>query len=200
MDPNNLLDVQTAAPSPLIYRKLSEAIKKKLDLIVGSTSFAPEATFESVFLEVQSLAKAILDALTTVPQWHADDLEEKLAALTRVVNHLAMMEGTPPNRADRVPDPPIFEGNRENLEGFVAQLHIKLFSDPSRFPTPALRMGYAFNGLGGRVQAQILPFVQSGKFLLGDLDNIIRILKNAFGNPDLAATARSKLHVLRQGK
>jgi len=200
MDPNNSLDVQIAAPSPPIYRELSEVIKKKLDLIVGSTSFAPEATFESAFLEVQSLAKAILDAPTAVPQWHADDREEKLAASTRVVNRLATLEGPPPNRADRVPNPLIFAGNRENLEGFVAQLRIKLFSDPSRFPTSALRMGYAFNRLGGCAQAQILPFVQSGKFLLGDLDNIIRILENAFGDPDPAATARSKLHALRQGK
>jgi len=165
MDPSNSPAAQDAAPSPPICRELSEEIKKKLDLIVGSTSFGSEATLESAFLEVRSLAKAILNAPTTVPQWHADDLEEQLAASRRVVDRLATLEGLPPNRADRVPDPPIFEGSRQNLEGFVAQLRIKLFNDPSRFPTPALRMGYAFNRLGGRVQAQILPFVQSGNFL-----------------------------------
>jgi len=115
----------------------------------------------------------ILNAPTAVPQWHAHNLEEQLAASRRVVDRLATLEGPPPNHADRVPDPPIFEGSHENLEGFVAQLRIKLFSDPSRFPTPALRMGYAFNRLGGWAQAQILPFVQSGKFLLEDLDDII---------------------------
>ena len=113
---------------------------------------------------------------------------------------MATLEGPPLNRSDRVPDPPIFDGNRENLEGFVAQLRVKLFSDPSRFPTPTLRLGYAFNRLGGRAQAQILPFVQNGKFLLNDSDDIIRILENAFGDPDPAATARSKLHTLKQGK
>jgi len=117
-----------------------------------------------------------------------------------VVDRLATLEGPPPKRADRVPDPLIFERSRENLEGFIVQLRIKLFSDPSRFPTPALCMGYAFNRLGERVEAQILPLVQSGKFLLEDLDNIIRILENAFGDPDPAATARSKPHALRLGK
>jgi len=35
---------------------------------------------------------------------------------------------------------------------------------------------------------------------LNDSDDIIRILENTFGDPDPAATARSKLHSLKQGK
>jgi len=61
-------------------------------------------------------------------------------------------------------------------------------------------MGYAFNRLEGRALAQILPFVQNGAFQLNDSDNIICILKAAFGDPDPAATARTKLHGLKQGK
>jgi hypothetical protein len=103
-------------------------------------------------------------------------------------------------RAERVPDPATFDGTRENLKGFVAQLRIKLFSDPTRFPTPALRMGYTFNRLEGCAQAQVLPFVQNGAFQLNDLDDIIRILEAAFGDPDPVATARTKLHGMKQGK
>jgi len=77
------------------------------------------------------------------------------------------------------------------------QLHIKLFSDLSHFPTPALRMGYAFNHLEGRVQAQILPFVQNRAFQLNDSDDIIRILQAAFGDPDPAATTPPKFHGLK---
>jgi len=61
-------------------------------------------------------------------------------------------------------------------------------------------MGYTFNRLAGRAQAQVLPFVQNGTFLLNDSDDMIRILENAFGDSDPAATARSKLHSLKQGK
>jgi hypothetical protein len=61
-------------------------------------------------------------------------------------------------------------------------------------------MGYAFNRLEGRAQAQVLPFVQNGAFQLNDSDDIIRILEAAFGDPDPAATARTKLHSLKQGK
>jgi len=127
-------DTPDALVLPPIYRELSDEIQRKLNLIVGSSSFAEQATLESAFTEVQWLAQVILDAPNAVAQWHADDLEERLAASNRVVNRLATLEGPPPNRADRVPDPPIFEGGHENLEGFVAQLHVKLFSDPSRFP------------------------------------------------------------------
>ena len=61
-------------------------------------------------------------------------------------------------------------------------------------------MGYTFNRLAGRVQAQVLPFVQNATFLLSDFDDIIRIPENAFGDPDPATTARSKLNSLKQGK
>jgi hypothetical protein len=198
MSTNN---TETAEPEiPPIHRELSAEIQNQLNLIVASDNFTMEATLQSAFTGIKNLALSILGAPAAIPQWRADDLEEQLAAARRAIDRLATLEGPPQSRADRVPDPPVFDGTRENLEGFVAQLRIKLFSDPSRYPTPALRMGYAFNRLGGRAQAQILPFVTNGTFRLNDLDDIIRILENAFGDPDPAATARSKLHSLKQGK
>jgi len=107
----------------------------------------------------------------------------------------------PIRHSGTIPDPPVFDGNREKIEGFIAQLRLKLFSDPTLFPTPALRMVYAFNRLEGRTQAQILPYIQAGAtFNLPDIEDIIRVLDNAFGDPDPLATARSKLHQLKQGK
>jgi len=86
-------------------------------------------------------------------------------------------------------------------QGFIAQLRLKLFSDPTLFPTPALQMAYAFNRHEGHAQAQILPYIQAGAtFSLSDVEDIIHVLKNAFGDPDPLATARSKLHQLKQGK
>jgi len=61
-------------------------------------------------------------------------------------------------------------------------------------------MGYAFNRLEGRAQAQILPVVQNGAFQLNDSDDIIRILEAVFGDPDPAVTAPTKFHGLKQGK
>lgn len=183
-----------------IYREIAPPLLEQMRLIVQSETFAPEATLQTAYDQVRTLVEAILGSQEASPTWRIDDLEEQLAAARRAIDRLATLEGQPQRRAERVPDPPTFDGTRENLEGFIAQLRIKLFSDPSRFPTPALRMGYAFNRLEGRAQAQVLPFVRDGEFALEDSDEIIRILEAAFGDPDPAATARAKLHGLKQGK
>jgi len=107
---------------------------------------------------------------------------------------------TKPRPEQQDPGPPIYDGNREALEGFVAQLRLKLFSDTTRFPTPAIRMAYTFNRQQGRAQAQVLPFIKGDTINLNDADNIIQILHNAFGDLNPAATARAKLSTLKQGK
>ena len=185
---------------PPLCREIPAALEEQLRRIAMSEAFAPEATLEAAYDQVRTLALAILNSPEAAPTWRMDDVEEQLAAARRVSDRLATLEGPPRSRTEKVPDPPTFDGSREKLEGFVAQLRIKLFTDPTRFPTPALRMGYTFNRLEGRAQAQILPFVQDGAFQLNDSDNIIRILEAAFGDPDPAATARTKLLSLKQGK
>ena len=46
----------------------------------------------------------------------------------------------------------------------------------------------------------VLPFVQNDTITLTDANDIIRIPEAAFGDPDTAATARERLHSLKQGK
>jgi len=149
---------------------------------------------------MRTLVEAILNSQEAAPAWRIDNLEEQLAAAQQVIDQLATLEGQPRSRTERVPDPATFNSTCENLEGFIAQLRIKPFSNPSYFPMSALQMGYAFNRVEGRAQAQILPLVQNGAFQLNDSDDIIRILEAAFGDPDPAATACTKLHGLKQGK
>jgi len=191
---------ETEPQLPHILREIPPALLERMHQIALNESFAPGATLEAANAQVRTLVEAILNSQEAVPAWQIDDLEEQLAAARRAIDRLATLEGQPQSRAERVPDPATFDGTRENLEGFIAPLRIKLFSDPSRFPTPALRMGYAFNRLEVRTQAQILPFVQNGAFQLNNSDDIICILEAAFGDPDPAATTRTKLHGLKQGK
>ena len=120
--------------------------------IALNEAFAPESTLQTAYGEVRTLAEAILNSPDAAPTSRTDDLEEQLAAARRAIDRLATLDGPPRSRTERVPDPATFDGTRENLEGFTAQLRIMLFSDPSRFPTPAIRMGYDFNRLEGRAQ------------------------------------------------
>jgi len=191
---------ETEPQLPPIVREMPPALLEQMRQIALNESFAPGATLEAAYAQVRTLVEAILNSQEAAPARRIDDLEEQLATTRRAIDRLATLERQPRCRTERVPDTATFDGTCENLEGFIAQLRIKLFSDPSRFPMPALRMGYAFNCLEGRRQAQILPFVHNGAFQLNDSEDIIRILEAAFGDPDPAATARTKLHGLKQGK
>ena len=191
---------ETKHQLPPILREIPPAFLEQIRQIALNESFAPGATLEAAYTQVRTLVEAILNSQEAAPAWRIDDLKEQLAAARRAIDQLATLEGQLRYRAERVPDPATFDGSRENLEGFIVQPCIKLFSDPSHFPTPTLRMRYAFNRLEGRAQTQILPFIQNGVFQLNDSDDIIRILEATFGHPDPAATARTKLYGLKQGK
>jgi len=161
--------------------------------IVCNDSFAPEATRETTYEQLHTLSQAILNGNKPTTT--------ETPPTTGVPTGTGTPATLPIRRSGKIPNPPVFNGNREKIEGFIAQLRLKLFSDPTLFPTPALRMADAFNRLEGRAQAQILPYIQAGAtFSLPDVDDIICVLNNAFGDPDPLATARSKPYQLKQGK
>jgi len=171
----------------------------QLESITCNDSFASEATLETAYEQLHTLVQAILNGneptTTNTPPTTG----------TSTTTNVPIVTGTPAmlptRRSGKIPDPPMFDGNREKIEGFIAQLRLKLFSDPTLFPMPALRMAHAFNRLEGHAQAQILLYIQAGAtFSLSDVKDIIRVINNAFGDPDPLATARSKLHQLKQGK
>jgi len=187
-------------PTQAICLEIPANLHEKLRFISKSSAFSENATLPSAFADVKQLVKEILDAPAAYPAWRVDDLEEQLASSRRIADRLASVDAPSCSRGDKISDPTVYEGNRDTLEGFVAQLRLKLFSDPTRFPTPAIRMAYTFNRLQGRAQAQVLPFIKGETMELKDTEDIIRILQNAFGDPDPVATACAKLANLKQGK
>jgi len=190
------LSNETSAPP--VYREISADLQSKINLLLHSEAVIADS---AAFAQIKKLLQAIVDAPSASPSWQVDNLQKQLAASRRTVNALSTLQGTSnPTRGDKIPDPPKFSGTRDELDGFLAQLHLKLFSDESCFPTPSLRMAYTFNRLEGRAQEQVLPYVQNNQINLTDTEDIIQILKNTFGDPDPAATACSKLYNLRQGK
>ena len=127
--------------------------------------------------------------------------EAVIAEQRQIIRRLSMTPITDDTSTggDKIPDAPMFNGNRENLRGFVAQLRLKLNSSPRRFPTPALRMAYTINRLEVTALAQALPHVTATGVNLPDFEAIVTILENAFADPDAAATACQKLATLWQG-
>ena len=182
-----------------VHIEVSPALLGKLHTIANSEAFAVNATLESAFTHVKALVMEILNAPAAYPAWRIDDLEEQLASARRIADRLAT-HAPRPSWGDKISDPPIYDGNRDTLEGFMAQLRLKLFSDPTRFPMPSIWMAYTFNRLQGRAQAQVLPFIKGNTIHLKDAEDIVQILHNAFGDTGPATTARAKLTNLRQGK
>jgi len=179
--------------TPPISREIPTDIIAQLESIVCNDSFAPKATLQTAYEQLHTLAQAILNG--------KQPTTTEIPTTTDVPTGTGTPTTLPPRHSGKIPDPPVFDGNHEKIVGFIAQLQLKVFSDPTLFPTPALRMAYAFNRPEGRAQVQILRYIQAGAtFSLSDIEDIIRVLNNAFGDPDPLATARSKLHQLKQGK
>jgi len=147
-----------------ISRDIPADLVAQLESIACNDSFAPEATLETAYEQLHTLAQAILNG------------NEPTTTETPPTIGVPTGTGTPTTmpirRSGKIPDPPVFDGNREKIEGFIAQLRLTLFSDPTLFPTPALRMAYAFNRLEGRAQAQILPYMHAGAIFTDDLSRI----------------------------
>src|SRR6266576_632079 len=70
--------------------------------------------------------------------------------------------------------------------------------DATRFPTPQHILKYAINRLEGAALNQLLPYVQNDNVNLADLAALVRILEDAFGDPDRVATAERELEKLQQ--
>jgi hypothetical protein len=118
-----------------------------MNLILQSEAVAADA---DSFAQIKELIQAIVNSPSASLSWQVDDLKEQLAASGRTVDTLSTPQGAPkPSRGDKIPDPPKFSGAHDELDGFLVQLHLKLFSDESRFPTPNLHMASTFNRLEG---------------------------------------------------
>jgi len=134
-------------PTQVICLEISANLHEKLRFISNSSVFSENTTLLSAFADIKQLVKKILDAPAAYPAWCVDDLEEQLASSRRIADQLASADAPSSSRGDEISDPTVYEGNRDTLEGFIAQLYFKLFSDPTRFLTPAIQIAYTFNRL-----------------------------------------------------
>jgi len=141
------MSLNNETPPPPVYREISADLQAKMNLIIQSEATVADG---AAFAQIKELMQAIVDSPPASPSWQVDDLREQLSASRRTIDVLSTFHGAPkPSRGDKIPDPPKFSGTRDELDGFLAQLRLKLYSDESRFPTPSLRMAYTFNRLEG---------------------------------------------------
>jgi len=153
-------------------------------------------------------ARAALEVATaTINQLHAQEtpdtrtLMELRTALERerqLVDHFRSQPIAMTAKPESIPDPPVFSGERKELRSFIAGLRLKVIGNASRFPTDQHQLIYAFGRLGGIAREQIMPYVRTGQIDLANLEALITVLDNAFGDPNRVATAERELRELRQ--
>ena len=100
--------------------------------------------------------------------------------------------------SERLPDPDKFNGDRNDLRRFTAQIYTKLTVNVDRFPTAESRMAYVNGRLEGTPYKQILPYIVQGRCTLSDYPAILDILDRAYGDPNRARNAQQSLFSLRQ--
>ena len=98
--------------TPPIKREIPADLVAQLESIACNNSFAPEATLETAYEQLHTLAQAILNG------------KESTTTETPTTTDVPTGTGTPatlpPRRSGKIPDPPVFDGNREKIEGFIA--------------------------------------------------------------------------------
>ena len=80
---------------PPFCREIPAALEEQLHRIALNEAFAPEATLQTAYDQVRTLALAILNSPEAAPTRRLDDVEEQLAAARRVSDQLATLEGPP---------------------------------------------------------------------------------------------------------
>src|SRR3979490_915578 len=126
------------------------------------------------------------------------------AATIATTQHMAVHipSPTPPShRSIKAANPEKFSGDRADTEGFICAVKLSIAIQPGSFPYDKTKMLYALSFMsGGSVTIWAHNKTQAiiyGTSLITTFDEFTKQVEEAFGDPDRARTAHTKLHDLR---
>lgn len=100
----------------------------------------------------------------------------------------------------RLPDPEMFDGNRDKFPVFYQQLTAKIENDKEDFENNKMACDYAFGRLKGQAASLTLPYMTvNRKNQTWDFNEMLVFMKNMFGDPHAEERAQDKLMSIRQG-
>jgi len=123
-----------------------------------------------------------------------------IAATQQMVGHIP--PPTPPShRSIKAADPEKFSGDRADTEGFIRAVKLSIAIQPGSFPDNKTKMLYALSFMSGGSAAiwahNKTQAIIDGTSLITTFDEFTKQVEEAFGDPDRARTARTKLHDLK---
>jgi len=96
-------------------------------------------------------------------------------------------------KSEKLPDPLCFSGKRNDLRRFLQGLDIKFKGNSDRYTTPTSRLYYAWSRLE-KDAADWMSTIQPET-----IEDLVKALEAAYGDPHRETSARHKLIGLRQG-
>jgi hypothetical protein len=141
--------------------------------------------------------------LQTNPSAAITELQQKIATLEATNTSLMNQHHLPqylPRLSAEHPDPDTFSGVNKELPSFIRAMYIKLKRNADWYPTDQDKMAYLVSRLRGKAH----DTVQYGISLKGDItfaniDAIVTVLQQTYGDIDEEGTAQTKLMNLKQG-
>jgi len=94
-------------------------------------------------------------------------------------------------KLEKLPNPLIFNGNRNNLRPFITKLRLKLLTNYNRYPTKASKISYGMSRLNKDAARTMDPFFYNGTFV--NFETFISLLKRTYNNASREHTAITKL-------
>lgn len=170
----------------------------------------------TLYQERQKIAElaAMVNRLQAAPTPAPNDLTHVLGSLADAIKGMSQnagptVNGTQPNGGPmgdsraRTGDVTKFAGKREDLERFVAEMDLKFLAEPRNYATDTSRVVYLGLRTEGVASDWFRPKLcrDSEGNLTGVLPSygeLLKDLRRAFGDPDVAATAARRLGTLKQ--
>jgi hypothetical protein len=108
-------------------------------------------------------------------------------------------ESTAVRKAELLPKPPEFSGERSEFRSWLTQMHAKLLVDKAH-ESEIVRFWYMHSRLRGKALTQVESWVVAAQ-AAGTLsvDDLVGRLRAAYDDPESAERASRKLNVMRQG-
>lgn len=172
-------------------------------------SLGPNGVVLRAFLATQSQQLQQLQLQNQLLQGQFSNIQNDLAnaasaaavAVAQNITFPTPPSAPPASRPIKAADPEKFSGDRADTEGFIRAVRLSIAVQPGSFPDERTKILYALSFMtGGSAQTWAhneTEAVINGTSSISTFDAFARRVEDAFGDPDFARTARTKLHDLK---
>ena len=86
-----------------------------------------------------------------------------------------------------VNDPPVFSGNKRELDGFLTRVELSINAHLQRFINDAVRVNFVISYLNGKALNWASCLRRNNNAILNNLEQFLAELRRNFGDPDIEA-------------